>query len=101
MKIANSQNISHLYMKEKDMKYSIKMVLISNSSHFQDQNCLIASFKIKIPFIAKKCFRICNLILLGHYESRSAIYGCDILPGNDDLDYVWGIRQTKCRKSFN
>ena len=89
-------------MKEKDMKYIYK-----NGSYFKIQIlvilglCLIASFKIKRPFIAKKCFRICNLILLGHYESRSAIYGCDILPGNDDLDYVWGIRQTKCRKSFN
>ena len=50
------------------------MVFISNSSHFRTKNCLIASVKIKRPFIAKKWFRICNLILLGHYESRSTIY---------------------------
>ena len=30
MKIANSQNISHLYMKEKDMKYVYK-----NGSYFK------------------------------------------------------------------
>ena len=30
------------------------MVLISNSSHFRTKNCLIASVKIKRPFIAKK-----------------------------------------------